>query len=729
MAAKKKKKGECSLFPFKREEIVSIQEIRQHLGWGISTFDLPDAWKITKGEGVKVAVLDTGCDLDHPDLKANLLPGVNFINPRRKPWDDNQHGCVHPSSIIQTNFCGTETIEELYNRLPVQEQNQKFSDGYTSKLRDVSSLGIKTISFDLKTEKTVVDTVTHVHKMPVKTNLICIEMEGGLELKLTPWHPVIVSRMTKGRRSKIFKKRADELDKEDRLILSNSSVSLSSEPYRITYEVWRCKNCGHIPKCKIPKSNCKKCRQKQWVMSTEFANEKLAYICGLVLTDGHIIHDRNYRVDITNKNEAILEQAKRFLKELGFNCRIDCPKNRCPRLLINSKRLVLLLQAVGIKSKGKTYFQTLPEFIGKSPLAIIQAFLGGVIDGDGCISRTNTGNRVTTVSKDFAEHLSAILNGIGISAGIVRYKNKFRGKNNLKFPIFNVVFSKLPAEIAKWIASPHKKQRILANQTSQRRSIRRIKNIHQEVFEGNFYDFTTQKTNTYIANGHFVSNTHVTGIICALDNKIGTVGVAPKSKVLPVKVLNEKGDGNLENVARGIRWAVTQGADMMCLSLGAPRPIQQVRKAIQFAAKRGIPCFVAAGNAGRTDEVFYPAAYPETISIGSIDEDLDRSDFSNTGKQLDFMAPGGRIFSTVPDNWYAFLSGTSMAAPFACGVAALLLAYSRKTDQLTLKTVDDYRKVLRTHTTPIRNRKLAGRKFFEGYGIIDPRKLMDAIEG
>jgi len=239
------------------------------------------------------------------------------------------------------------------------------------------------------------------------------------------------------------------------------------------------------------------------------------------------------------------------------------------------------------------------------------------------------------------------------------------------------------------------------------------------------FNFVNPKKKPWDDNEH---GTHVTGIICALDNDIGTVGVAPKSKVIPVKVLDDKGDGNLLNVAKGIRWAVKQGADILCMSLGAPRPIQQVRKAIQWAAKKGVPCFVAAGNAGRTKEVFYPAAYPETISIGSIDEDLDRSDFSNTGKRLDFLAPGGKIFSTVPDNWYAFLSGTSMAAPFACGVAALLESYVNKHTGHSLKTVEDYRKALRAHTTPVRNRKIAGNKFFEGYGIIDPRKFLESLD-
>jgi len=223
--------------------------------------------------------------------------------------------------------------------------------------------------------------------------------------------------------------------------------------------------------------------------------------------------------------------------------------------------------------------------------------------------------------------------------------------------------------------------------------------------------------------------THVAGIICAQNNNIGMIGIAPKSKVIPIKVLDKAGNGNLEIVAKGIRWAVEQQADIISMSLGAPMPLQQVRKAIQFAASKGIPTFVAAGNAGHTKEVFYPAAYPETIAIGSIDSNFNRSNFSNTGKNLDFMAPGGKIFSTVPNNWYAFLSGTSMACPFAVGVAALVLSYVRKNKvNISLKTVDDYRNIFKKHTLSTSDPKYAGKKFFEGFGIIDPRKFIKWVE-
>lgn len=220
--------------------------------------------------------------------------------------------------------------------------------------------------------------------------------------------------------------------------------------------------------------------------------------------------------------------------------------------------------------------------------------------------------------------------------------------------------------------------------------------------------------------------THVIGIIAAKNNNLGVVGVAPRCIIIPIKVLDANGNGDLISVSNGIRFAVDNGAEIIVMSLGAPFKVQQVRKAIQYAASKGIPCFVAAGNSGKTKEVFYPANYPETIAIGSIDKNLNRSSFSNTGMNLDFMTPGHDVFSTIPNNWYGTMSGTSMACPFAAGVAALMLSYSKKRQGIIqLNTVEDYRDIFKKHTVPINNKKYSGNKFFEGYGIIEPQKLFE----
>lgn len=227
----------------------------------------------------------------------------------------------------------------------------------------------------------------------------------------------------------------------------------------------------------------------------------------------------------------------------------------------------------------------------------------------------------------------------------------------------------------------------------------------------------------YDKNGH---GTHCAGIICASNNNIGMVGVAPKAKVIPVKVLGDNGSGNIQSIAKGVQYAIKRNVDFISMSLGSPRPVPLVHKMIKLAESRGIPTFVAAGNSGRTKEVFYPANYKETIAIGAIDSNFRRANFSNTGQNLDFMAPGVDILSTVPTNWYSLMSGTSMAQPMACGLAALLLAYTRQhNSKVTLRTSEDYRNMFRKYSLPLNagNRQ----KFFQGFGIIDPRKLMSDL--
>lgn len=216
--------------------------------------------------------------------------------------------------------------------------------------------------------------------------------------------------------------------------------------------------------------------------------------------------------------------------------------------------------------------------------------------------------------------------------------------------------------------------------------------------------------------------THCAGIIAAQNNEIGMVGVAPMAKVIPVKVLDDHGNGNLDWVNKGLLAAIDLGADIITMSLGSPAPLPQLRRTIQVAAAKGIPIFVAAGNAGRTQDVFYPASYPETIAVGAINESFQRANFSNTGRNLDFMAPGVDILSTVPQGWYAMMSGTSMATPFVAGIAALLLAACRKYGK-PLTTADAFRDKLHEHTFPITGEG-AGDEFFQGFGIISVKDLI-----
>lgn len=222
--------------------------------------------------------------------------------------------------------------------------------------------------------------------------------------------------------------------------------------------------------------------------------------------------------------------------------------------------------------------------------------------------------------------------------------------------------------------------------------------------------------------------THVAGVLVAENNEIGMVGVCPKAKVMPIKVLDSEGNGNMRDIAAAVRWATDHGADFLSMSLGAPFPVQEVRKAIKYAHRKGVMTFVSAGNAGNTKDVFYPAAYPETIAVGAVDYSLRRASFSNTGKNLDFMAPGVDIYSTVPNSWYAKMSGTSMAQPFVCGVAALVKSFVKNhRPDISLNNIVDYRKLFMEHTIPVVDGNYDDPKFYQGFGIIDPRKFTESI--
>ncbi len=221
--------------------------------------------------------------------------------------------------------------------------------------------------------------------------------------------------------------------------------------------------------------------------------------------------------------------------------------------------------------------------------------------------------------------------------------------------------------------------------------------------------------------------TFVAGAIAAENNDFGVVGVAPRAKIIPIKVLDDNGIGDMSNVAKGIRYAIERDVDMMCLSLGCGRPFGVLRKAIKAAAEKGKPLFCAGGNIHKTMDALFPARYPETIAVAALGKDFKRADFSNTGKQnVDFLAPGVDILSTVRNSWYAVLSGSSTAVPFVVGVAALLLSAKRRYRlDIPLQSVEDYRNVLKLHGADLS--KYTGEREFSGYGIIEPEKMVTWI--
>jgi subtilisin len=170
-------------------------------------------------------------------------------------------------------------------------------------------------------------------------------------------------------------------------------------------------------------------------------------------------------------------------------------------------------------------------------------------------------------------------------------------------------------------------------------------------------------------NGH---GTHVSGIVAAIDNSFGVVGVAPRASLYELKVLDYNGSGYLSDIISALGWASANGIQVINMSLGTSANIQSFHDAITAAYNSGVVEVAAAGNSGPgTNTVLYPAAYPEVIAVAATDTGNNVPYWSSRGPQIAVAAPGVSIYSTYPINNYAYLSGTSMASPHVAGTVAL----------------------------------------------------------
>ena len=237
------------------------------------------------------------------------------------------------------------------------------------------------------------------------------------------------------------------------------------------------------------------------------------------------------------------------------------------------------------------------------------------------------------------------------------------------------------------------------------------------------------------ANDDEGHGTHVAGTIAqSTNNGVGVAGVAYNCTIMPVKVLDEYGEGSYSDIADGIYWAVDNGAKIINMSLGGPYDSPDLWLAVAYAYNNGVTVICSAGNEyedGNTPS--YPAAYDQyCIAVGATIYDLTRASYSNTGNYLDLAAPGG-IWDTDQNGdgyddgvyqqtvWvdpldpdysdfdYLFYFGTSMAAPHVTGVAALLASTG-------VMEPDDIREALENSA---RDLGTAGWDEEFGHGLID----------
>ncbi|TML99512.1 MAG: peptidase S8 [Actinobacteria bacterium] len=217
------------------------------------------------------------------------------------------------------------------------------------------------------------------------------------------------------------------------------------------------------------------------------------------------------------------------------------------------------------------------------------------------------------------------------------------------------------------------------------------------------FDFVRHGASALDRNGH---GTHVASTIAeATNNGIALTGLAYNARIMPVRVLDSQGEGDAATIARGVRFAARRGAQVINLSLefstdvGASE-IPELLDALEYAHRRGALVVAASGNEAHRS-VAYPARARHVISVGATTIHGCLSDFSNDGRGLDLVAPGGGADAEIPDDpnckpteppgpdifQMTFLGtsagrfgmpsgyeGTSMAVPHVAATAALIIA-------------------------------------------------------
>ena len=239
------------------------------------------------------------------------------------------------------------------------------------------------------------------------------------------------------------------------------------------------------------------------------------------------------------------------------------------------------------------------------------------------------------------------------------------------------------------------------------------------------FNFVADNDKTDDDHGH---GTHVAGTIAqSTNNARGVAGIAFRAAIMPLKVLTSQGAGSMAAIAQAIRFAADHDANVINLSLGGPFPVTPVRRAIEYAHRKGVVVVAAAGNNG-SGRVSYPARYPDVIAVAATQWDETTTFYSNWGKEIDIAAPGGNmrvdqngdgkpdgvlqntILPGAARSGYLWFMGTSMAAPHVAGIAALVVgAGVTRPEAVQAVLVDTARKPKPVSST-------SGRRIDDHYG-------------
>ncbi|AQT67226.1 Thermophilic serine proteinase precursor [Anaerohalosphaera lusitana] len=248
------------------------------------------------------------------------------------------------------------------------------------------------------------------------------------------------------------------------------------------------------------------------------------------------------------------------------------------------------------------------------------------------------------------------------------------------------------------------------------------------------YDFINNDAHANDDDGH---GTHVAGTIAQnTNNYSGAAGIAYDCSIMPVKVLDDIGEGTYSAIADGVYHAANNGAKVINMSLGGSGYSTTLRNAVQYAYNNGVTIVCATGNEyNEGNPTTYPAAYNSyCIAVGATRYDRTRAPYSNTGSYVDLVAPGGDLDvdqnndgygdgilqqtfaeGDPTDFGYYFYDGTSMATPHVSGIAAMLIS-------LGITDPDDVREALESTARDLGS---TGKDNQYGWGLVDAYAALD----
>ena len=342
-------------------------------------------------------------------------------------------GCVSGDAHIFTTFCGVERFETLYDRVRALGFPERNGAGYT--VMDISELGVRTFAVDPATGEFATKGVTHLWRWEVPAEAqYRVRCSDGTEVTTSAWHPFLV--LTE---AGLAERRADALMPGDVLLAPNRSVR----------EVW-------------PFTS--------YLEREGFSlDERLAWLTGFFLGDGSLDwsqnRDTNYRALRLRLFDGRPENV-RFAQEILAAYGVSVTPQRDARglwsLTTTARRFVPRFARVAQVEPGPKEALTLPEWVTKSPLPVVAAFLGGLIDSDGYVSLERRRLEFSTASPELARRLVSLLSALGLNPS-VRAKRPGARAKHVEYRVHMADATKTPELVAfvrEWVHDPFRRRRI-----------------------------------------------------------------------------------------------------------------------------------------------------------------------------------------------------------------------------------------------------------------------------